>query len=104
LPDFGHDVLVTPILTIVVDYQNDQLVDFQPYCIDFVVSQAKDYLQDTLVEEGRRGNESLEDVDDLAFDSPVVSQQLLKQRLDNLLIKEVFVHSSGKIVETLHHS
>jgi hypothetical protein len=36
------------------------------------------------------GEENFEDIDDFAFDSPVLCRQLLEERTDDLVFKDIF--------------
>jgi len=49
-------------------------------------------------------NETFDDFDDLAFDSPVVSGELLEQRFKYFLLKDLFVHLAHQIVIALNDS
>ena len=50
------------------------------------------------------GEEALEDLDDLAFDSPVVGGELLQKWFDDLLIKCIFAHLGGKVFKVFSNS
>lgn len=46
----------------------------------------------------------LEDIDDLALQSPALSGKLLGKWFDDLFLKDFLANLGGQIVESLHHS
>lgn len=85
--------MITPILAIIVDDLDDELVNFEPNCINPIISETEDDLEDSFVEEGLIGYEGFQYVDDLTFYAPIISQELLQERLYDLLVQNLFVHS-----------
>lgn len=96
--------MITPLFAIIVDDLDDEFIDLEPNRIDLVVSEAEDDLENSLVQERLVRYEGLEDVDDLALYAPIISQKLLQERLDDLVVKDIFVHSGRQVIETFHHS
>lgn len=71
--ELRNNVLIAPIFAIAVNEQNDQFIDFNSHSVNLIIGETKQSFEHSLIEEGRSGDESLEDIYDLAFDPPVVS-------------------------------
>ena len=99
--DLRNDVFIAPVLGTVGQNGHHQLVGPDSDGIDPVISQPDEDLQDFLIEVGLGGQESLEDLDDLALVSPVVGGQLLDEGLDDLFIKDILAGPGGQVLEVL---
>jgi len=80
------------------------LVGVKPDSVNTIVSQRDKNFQDILAKIGLIKKEGFEDFDDLAFDSPVVGGQLLKERFDDLVFKSIFVHFGSEELEVFSNS
>jgi len=89
-----------PLLGVGLNNLDDELVGSESDCVDSVVSEADEDLEDGFGEVVLGDEEGLQDVDYLALDAPVVGVELGQQRLGDFVFKGLLGHFGSQVLET----